>query len=88
VDQGAFVDEDETKRAMWRRLELAGVAGLSATLLGLFLGQTVEQFVAQAPQPIVEAVKMQPRFNAIDYATTASIKGGTVVIGPCDTHKP
>ena len=82
------MDEEQAKSAMWRRLEWAGVAAISVTLLGLILGQTAEQLAAQATPPVVETVKMQPRFNAIDYATTASIKGGTVVIGPCDTHNP
>jgi hypothetical protein len=79
--------EEETK-PIWRRLESAAVTALALTLLGLFVGQSAQQYAAQNAAPAVETAKMQPRFNAIDYATTASIKSGTVIIGPCDTHKP
>jgi hypothetical protein len=86
VVAGACVDQDETKPISFRRLEFVGVVAASVTLLCLFVGQEAQQYAAQFAQPEVAAAKMQPRFNAIDYATTASIKGGVVVIGPCDTR--
>lgn len=80
------MEQEETKPMSFRRLEFVGVVAASATLLCLFIGQEAQQYAAQFAQPQVAAAKMQPRFNVIDYATTASIKGGTVVIGPCDTR--
>ena len=82
------MDGEDTNRVTWRRLEFAGVAALASTLLCLFVGQTAQQYAAQFTAPAVETAKMQPRFNAIDYGTTASLKSGTVIIGPCDNHKP
>jgi hypothetical protein len=80
------VDPEETKPLSFRRLEFVGVVAASLMLLGLLVGQEAQQYAARFVQPDVAAAKLQPRFNAIDYATTATIKGGTVVIGPCDTR--
>ena len=79
--------EEETK-PVWRRLESVGALALALTLLGLFVGQSAQQYAMLATAPAAETAQKQPRFNAIDYAATASIKGGTVIIGPCDTHRP
>jgi hypothetical protein len=86
VVEEAFVEREETKSMSFRRLEFVGVVAASATLLCLFVGQEAQQYAARVTQPEVATAKMQPRFNAIDYDTTASIKGGAVVIGPCDTR--
>jgi hypothetical protein len=80
------VDQEAANTNSLRRLEFVGVIAASTTLLCLFLGQAAQQYAAQFAQPAVASAKMQPRFNVIDYATNASIKGGTVVIGPCDTR--
>ena len=80
------MEQEDGKTGSFRRLEFVGVVAASATLLCLLLGQAAQQYATQAAQPQVETAKLQPRFNAIDYATTASIKSGTVVIGPCDTR--
>ncbi len=82
------MDEDEIPRWSWRRLEFAGVAAFSVTMACLLIGQTAQQYAAQIVGPTAETAQAQPRFNAIDYAATASIKNGTVVIGPCDLRKP
>jgi hypothetical protein len=87
VVEEAFVEQEETNSISFRRLEFVGVIAACATLLCLFVGEAAQQYAAQSTQPQVAADKMQPRFNAIDYATTASTKGGPVVIGPCDNSR-
>lgn len=82
------MDGDETVRVNWRRLEVVGVGALATVLLCVFLGQSAKDYASQFAEPVTQTAQMQPRFNAIDYATTASLKSGIVVIGPCDTHKP
>lgn len=82
------MDADEANRGVWRRYERLGVIALGAALLCLFLGQAAQDYAARFVAPATETAKIQPRFNAIDYATNASLKSGIVVIGPCDTHKP
>ena len=82
------MDEEAEKIARRRRLEFAGATALAISLACLFIGQAVEQYADQATTPKLETAKTTPHFNAIDYATTAAIKGGTVIIGPCDTHAP
>jgi hypothetical protein len=80
------MDEELETRARRRRLEFAGATALAISLACLFVGQSAEHFAAGITAPSVEVAKAPPHFNAIDYATTAAIKGGTVVIGPCDTQ--
>ncbi len=80
------MDEEVETRARRRRLEFAGAAALAISVACLFVGQSVELFADRITTPPVETAKAPPHFNAIDYATTATIKGGTVVIGPCDTQ--
>jgi hypothetical protein len=80
------MDEEVETRARRRRLEFAGVAALAISVACLFVGQSVELFADRITTPPIETAKAPPHFNAIDYATTATIKGGTVVIGPCDTQ--
>ncbi len=80
------MEPEHTKPVSFRRLELIGVAAAGVSLLCVFVGQGAQQYAAQSVQAEIASAKLQPRFNAIDYGTTASLKGGTVVIGPCDTH--
>jgi hypothetical protein len=81
------VDEEVTKRTRWPAFEFTGVVALAATLVALFLGHTAERYASVLAPPATETANLQPRFNAIDYATTASTaKSTTVVIGPCDTR--
>ena len=78
------MDEDDIRPISWRRLEFAGVTAIAVTLSCFFVGQMAEQYAAEIAPPVVVAAKPAPKFNAIDYATTGSVKGGVVVIGPCD----
>ncbi len=82
------MDEEEIPRWSWRRFEFAGVAAFAVTMVCLLIGESAEQYATQVVNSQTETAVAQPRFNAIDYAATASIKSGTVVIGPCDVHKP
>ena len=82
------MDEELESAARRRRLELAGVTALAISLACVYVGQNVELYADRVTAPKVETAKLRPNFNVIDYATTASIKGGTVIIGPCDTHAP
>jgi hypothetical protein len=80
------MDEESDTSGRRRRLEFAGAVALGISLACLFIGQTVEQYADQINATNIETAKTTPHFNAIDYATTAAVKGGTVIIGPCDTH--
>jgi hypothetical protein len=81
------VDEEENKRARWPAFQFAGAIALATTLACVFVGHSAEQYAAQVAPATAETANLPPRFNAIDYATTASTtKGATIVIGPCDTR--
>ena len=82
------MDEESQSGVQWMRLEFVAAAALAISLTCLFVGQAAERFADQATPSPLEVAKLKPHFNAIDYATTSSIKGGGVVIGPCDTHSP
>lgn len=78
------MDEEVTNCTRWPGIEFAGAIAVASTLVALFLGHAAEQYAATMAPPAAEAANLQPRFNAIDYATTASTaKSTTVVIGPC-----
>jgi hypothetical protein len=78
------VDDEDIRPISWKRLEFAGVTAFAVALGCFFIGQTAQQYAAQMTPPVAVAAKAAPKFNAIDYATTGSVKGGVVVIGPCD----
>jgi hypothetical protein len=82
------MDEEVMTGARRVRLEWVGTVAGGITLACLLIGQSVEQFADRATTPPIEAAQVKPHFNSIDYATTASIKSGVVVIGPCDLRKP
>jgi hypothetical protein len=82
------MDEESEAGVRHVRLEFVGAMALGVTLLCVLVGQTAQRFADQeAPLPI-ETAKLKPHFNTVDYATTASIKNGVVIITPCDTHTP
>ncbi len=82
------MDEELETGVRHVRLEFVGGMALAITLICVLLGQAAQRFAdQQAPLPI-ETAKLKSHFNAIDYATTSSIKNGVVIITPCDTHKP
>ena len=82
------MEQERSTPLSLRRLEFAGVVASVATLLCLFVGQEAQQYAAEFLPSAIESAKIKPRFNAIDYSTNASIKGGTVVLGPCATRNP
>ena len=76
-----------------KRLEFTAVAALAIAGLCLLIGQSAERYrrcdhgLRRSPGGARVgnrgAIRGE-RFNAIDYATTGSIKGGTVVLAsPC-----
>jgi hypothetical protein len=79
------LDEQETWRPIWRKLEFASVTAIALTLLFVIVGESVEQVAATAVDEVAQAPRGAPKFNAIDYGATGSTK---IVIGPCDTRKP
>jgi len=81
-----IVDEEDDRRPMWRRLEFVAASAFITTLGCLFIGQGAQQYAAQVAPQQDQTAQLPPRFNAIDYAETASTKSATVVIGPCDAH--
>ena len=84
------MDDERDIPAKRKSVEFAGVAAAVATLLCLFVGEAAEQFANfQSPPHQAATAQANTRFNSIDYATTAALKGQTtVVIGPCDAHTP
>jgi hypothetical protein len=81
-----------------RQLEYTAVAALAIALACVLIGQGAERYAATA-SPSVAALadpsagetkaetRSLPLFNTIDYATTGSIKGQTVVISPCASRQ-
>jgi hypothetical protein len=86
---------DGFDRWVWiKRLEFPAVAGLAVAILCVLIGQVAERYAAGAPLSLIALFdpgagdvkaesRASPVFNTIDYATTGSIKGQTIVISPC-----
>ncbi len=75
-----------------RQIQFATLVAVAITISCVFIGQSAQQFADNiAPTTThsqnVAAIAPSPQFNSIDYAATASIRGGTVIIGPCDVPK-
>jgi hypothetical protein len=77
-----------------RRLEFTAVAAALIALLCVMIGQGAERYAAETTPSMVALsdanggkasgeARGAPIFNTIDYATTGTIKGQTVVISPC-----
>ncbi len=77
-----------------KHLEFTAVVAVAIAIGCVMIGQGAERYAASAAPPEValadaNAAKTKaethaaPIFNTIDYATTGSIKGQTVVISPC-----
>ncbi len=77
-----------------KQLEYTAVAAVAIALACVLIGQGAERYAATASPSMVALVDPSegetpakahsvPLFNTIDYATTGSIKGQTVVISPC-----
>ena len=77
-----------------KRLEFTTIAVVAIALACVIIGQGAERYAASATPSLVAhfapsageakaGTRGVPLFNAIDYATTGSIKGQTVVLSPC-----
>lgn len=77
-----------------KHLEFTAVAAVAIAIACVMIGQSAERYAASAPPPVVALsdpgtgktkaeTRGAPIFNTIDYATTGSVKGQTVVISPC-----
>ena len=71
-----------------RRLEFTAVAAMAIAGICLVVGERAQQFAeANAPRVVRLAGETDGqaanRLNVIDYATTGSIKGRTVLLSPC-----
>jgi hypothetical protein len=70
---------------------LVGFAAIAAVVISMacvLIGEGAAQYVGLNPaaegQLAADAAKTaRPNFNTIDFATTGSIKGQTIVISPC-----
>ena len=78
----------ETPRAP-RIVGFAAIAAVVISVTCVLIGESAAQFVGLTPGSggqfaAAEAAKTaRPNFNTIDFATTGSIKGQTIVISPC-----
>jgi hypothetical protein len=73
-----------------RRLEFTAVAAIAIAGLSLVLGQSAQQLTETTAPRLAAGATPGPadsqsiaRLNVIDYATTGSIKGRTVLMSPC-----
>ena len=73
-------------------VEKYAVGAVVATLGAFFVGQAVEQYASNGDLPSLAflepgfsaaAKSKSPKFNAVDLATTGSIRGQVVVLDPC-----
>jgi hypothetical protein len=77
-----------------KRLEFPAVAALAVAILCVLIGQAAERYASGASTSLIALFdpsaaetkaesRASPIFNTIDYATTGSIKGRSIVISPC-----
>ena len=76
-----------------KRLEFPAIGAVAIAIISIMLGQSAERYAdtetevaaqSDATAPTVSSNDgSAPTFNAIDYTTTGSIKGQTVVLSPC-----
>jgi hypothetical protein len=73
-------------------VEYFAVAAALIATLALFVGYSAQQLASEGGLPTVAFLSSDeyvakksraPSFNAIDYATTGSVKGQVVVLDPC-----
>jgi hypothetical protein len=80
-------------RGWLKRFEFTAIAAMAIAGACVMIGQSAERYAESASEPIAVSEansqtpepqsKSAPVFNAIDYATTGSVKGQTVVLSPC-----
>ena len=76
-----------------RRVEFPAIVALVIAVASVMLGQSAERYanadtqIAAQADPAAQTAslgdKSGPAFSAIDYATTGSIKGQSVILSPC-----
>ena len=79
-------DEDDAPKRNGT-LSFAALTAAGLTLICIAIGQGAEQFADLTTPRIATgevAAAKTPKFNAIDYSATGSLKGQPVVISPCD----
>jgi hypothetical protein len=80
-----------------KRLEAPAIAALAVAIVCVLIGQVAERYAEGASTSLIALFspsagetkaesRAAPLFNTIDYATTGSIHGRSVVIGPCATQ--
>ena len=79
--------EEEETSPRTKTLGFVATWAVGLTLLCLVIGEGAQRFVdiavPAAPQ-VASAQTKKPIFNAIDYASTGSIRGQTVILSPCE----
>ncbi|MGO4872339.1 MAG: hypothetical protein ACLPGW_17315 [Roseiarcus sp.] len=76
-----------------KKLEFTAIAAAAIAIACVMIGQGAERYAAEASSSRVAlsdphaATRASPVFNTVDYATTGSINGQTVVIAPCASQK-
>jgi hypothetical protein len=81
------------ERGWLKHLELTAIGAIALAGLGVMIGQSAERYADNQAQAVAQADAAAPAsgsqgrnapvFNAIDYATTGSVKGQTVLLSPC-----
>jgi sugar phosphate permease len=70
-----------------RMVGFAAIGAVVISVVCVLIGEGAAQYVGLNPATEVaadDAAKTaRPNFNTIDFATTGSIKGQTIVISPC-----
>jgi hypothetical protein len=80
-----------------KRLEFPAIVALAVAMACALIGEVAERYAAGASTSLIALFdpgggetkaesRASPIFNTIDYATTGSIKGRSVVISPCGTQ--
>ncbi|MGD0641964.1 MAG: hypothetical protein ABSC22_14550 [Roseiarcus sp.] len=72
-----------------KNLEFTAIAAIAIAIACVMVGQGAERYAADASpsQVALSDPPAAPIFNTIDYATTGSIKGQSVVVTPCGSQK-
>lgn len=75
-------------RGWLKQIEFTVIAAIAIAAACVMIGQSAERYADSEASAVADATpqsngKNTPNFNAIDYATTGSVKGQTVVLSPC-----
>lgn len=81
------MDEDNERHQRRKALGFAAFSAACLTVLCVAIGEGASQFAEIAAGPSTQAIASgpkSPRFNAVDFSSTGSIKSQTVVLSPCE----